>query len=401
MKKKSLFTTLAAALLTVALALSLTGCSLSLGGVREPVAGDAYYNSYKVEITNPVESTVAAASRALLSAVSVSAGYTVRGSGGTQTSYARGSGVIYSMSEDRGTAYIVTNYHVIYDASYGISEDIYVFLYGMEVSTHAVRAEYIGGSMQYDLAVLKVTDSDILRASASVEASFADSDAVQVLETVIAVGNASGDGLSATVGHVNVQSEYISLYGADDATEITLRVMRTDAAVNPGNSGGGLFNAAGEVVGIVNAKSAEDSVDNIGYAIPSNVAKSMVENIIHYCDGTGKTSVYRMMLGITLSGTTNPTVEYDEEAGTLTVREDVVIASVAYNGAAAGLLRTNDIIKSITVGDTTVTVNRSYQVIDAMLLAREGMTVSITVLRGGESVTAQILATADMLAEYK
>ena len=77
-------------------------------------------------------------------------------------------------------------------------------------------------------------------------------------------------------------------------TELSLRVMRTDAAVNSGNSGGGLFDDSGRLIGIVNAKSSNTSDDNIGYAIPSNVATAIADNAIYYSDGTIK----RCMLGM-------------------------------------------------------------------------------------------------------
>lgn len=377
------------------LALLMTGCTLPDNTVAD-TEGDVY----NIEINDPVSSAAAAASKAVLSAVSISSIYrytTMLGS--TKTASSSGSGVIYSMSDGRTDAYVVTNYHVVYNSSLGISENISVYLYGMESSECAISAEYIGGSMYYDIAVLKITDSEILKSSSAVPASFADSDTLNILDTVIAVGNASGSGLSATVGHLNVDSEYITLYGADDKTQITLRVMRTDAAVNPGNSGGGLFNAKGEVVGIVNAKSADDSIDNIGYAIPSNVATSIVDNIIYYCDGTDKTCVYRCILGVTLSAK-NPGVSYDSESGTVKKHEDVYISQITDGSPAEDLFKVGDIVKKITVADKTYEITRQFQLIDAMLDVREGMEVTFDVLRGSESVTFSITATQDMLEAY-
>ena len=70
---------------------------------------------------------------------------------------------------------------------------------------------------------------------------------------------------------------------ADNRTEVSFRVMRVDAPVNSGNSGGGLFDGQGKLIGIVNAKIVDEGVENIGYAIPSNVAVSIANNIIDYC----------------------------------------------------------------------------------------------------------------------
>ncbi len=381
--------------LILLLTFMLNGCMLSdrtSGTVDE---GDVY----NVEINGAVSSEVAAASKAVMSAVSVSSVYKYTTIGGMKTASSSGSGVIYKMNDERTDAYVVTNYHVVYNSSLGISKNICVYLYGMESSECAISAEYIGGSMYYDIAVLKITGSQILRGSSAVSATFADSDTLNILDTVIAVGNASGSGLSATVGHLNVDSEYITLYGADDKTKITLRVMRTDAAVNPGNSGGGLFNTKGEVVGIVNAKSADDSIDNIGYAIPSNVATSIVDNIIYYCDNTDKTCVYRCILGVTL-GARNPGTSYDSESGTVRKYEDVYISSVTSGSPAENVFKVDDIVKKITVADKTYEITRQFQLIDAMLDVREGMIATFEVQRGENTVTFSITATEDMLEAY-
>ena len=144
----------------------------------------------------------------------------------------------------------MTNYHVVYDAQRGVSQDIDVYLYGSETADGAISAKYVGGALSYDIAVIRIVANPKLMESIAVEATLADSDEVQVLDSVIAIGNALGKGISATVGSINVTSEYLTMMGADEKTEVTFRVMRTDAAVNSGNSGGGLFNSKGELVGI-------------------------------------------------------------------------------------------------------------------------------------------------------
>ena len=391
MKNKNTLTRLFSLVMILALSLSLSSC---ISNTQVTEAGDVY----NVEV-NGADASVAAASKAVLSAVSITSTYRYASLGGVNTASSKGSGVIYSMNEERNGAFIVTNYHVVYNSSLGISENINVFLYGMEAASYVIPATYIGGSMLYDIAVLKIENSDILKSSSSVPAVFANSDSLRLLDKVIAVGNASGSGISATLGHLNVESEYISLFGADDKTKITLRVMRTDAAVNPGNSGGGLFNAKGEVIGIVNAKNANEDVDNIGYAIPSNVAKSIVENLIYYCDGTDKTCVYRCILGVTV-GATNLRVSYDEESGSVTKLEDVVIESVVSGSPASKLFARGDVVKSITVGEKSYEITRQHQLIDAMLDVREGTSIKYKVIRGGEEIEISVTATADMLEAY-
>jgi len=379
---------------------SLSGCSLLLSslydddddngelpdGAEITVEGG---DNYDITINNPPTAEVAAATKALLSTVTIVA------EGGS------GSGVIFKLDKNAGTAYVVTNHHVVYSSSGRVSDEIDCYLYGMEgYEGCAMAATYVGGSMSYDLAVIKISGSTVLMESNAQAATFANSDELAVLDTVIAVGNAEGYGISATVGNVSVDSEYITLLAADERTEISLRVMRTDAAVNPGNSGGGLFNVKGEIVGIVNAKSADDSVDNIGFAIPSNVALNIIENIMYYCDGTSKTTVYRCLLGITVTSQ-NPYTVYNTETGKLYKGEEVAVHEVAATSAVKGKLKVGDIITSITVDGTTTSVTRRHHVIDCMLDARAGSEISITVTRDGKSEVVTITATEGMLESYK
>ena len=367
-------------------------------------------NNYDVNIESKEDISTVAANKALMSVVSVRAKFrrqSVGNYGSQAYSYSLGSGVIFRLSEDKSVAYILTNYHVIYNSS--ISSDISVYLYGKEGYLYeeedtmgcAIKAKYIGGSMAYDLAVLKVENSPVLMESDAVACDFADSDSVVVLEPAIAIGNAKGNGISATLGRVNVDSEYISMLGPDDKTEISLRVMRTDAAVNNGNSGGGLFNSRGELIGIVNAKIVDSTVDNIGYAIPSNVAKYIAENILFYCDGdSALTSVYRCMLGITVKAVGLYT-EYDKENGVVMRRERIAIEAVASDAASSvkAALKADDIINSITIDGKEYKVTRMFHVVDTMLNARVDSSVVFNVTRGGETLDVSLKLTQDMLTK--
>ena len=338
-------------------------------------------NNYDVEINTPEDNGVIATSKALMAAVSI------------VTDSARGSGVIFKMNEDKSEAYILTNYHVIYDTtSKRVSSNIKAYLYGQESFlygdsdslNYSMAAEYLGGTVAYDLAVLKIRNNPILMESNAVACDFADSNDIAVLEPAIAVGNAAGNGISATMGRVNVDSEEIQLYAADDKTVMTLRVIRTDAAVNSGNSGGGLFNTKGELIGIVNAKSVDSSADNIGFAIPSNVAKYIAENIIYYCDGgSALTSAYRCMLGVTVQ-IAGLYTEYDTETGVLHRKEKIEILEVSRGAAAEGILQSGDVINYITIDGEIYEVSRRFHVVDAMLNARVNSEVVINVTRNGQ-----------------
>lgn len=163
-------------------------------------------------------------------------GNTVRVGGGplatTKTTYAiaQGSGVIYDLNRDAGNAIIITNYHVVYDyeSDNGVADSIDLYLYGGldgysvtrnysgEVTAYSaggssIHATFVGGASEYDIAVLEVQGSEVLRNSSAEEAVVGSSDAVVAGEKVFAVGNAEGEGISVTSGAISVDSEYITI----------------------------------------------------------------------------------------------------------------------------------------------------------------------------------------------
>jgi serine protease Do len=369
----------------------LDGQGLLSGGE----GGDTVINveggdNYDITIESNDNKSLLAASKALLSSVSVT------------TESSAGSGVIYKLDKEKGDAYIITNFHVVHKSNTNsISDRISVYLYGMEAADYAIPATYVGGSINYDIAVLKVTASKVLMRSNAAAVSVANSDEVAILETVIAIGNPEAEGISATVGCINVESEniYVEFQVQNSTRRVSLRVMRTDAAVNSGNSGGGLFNDKGELVGIVNAKSSDTLTDNIGYAIPSNVARAIADNIIHYCDGSTKTSVYRCMMGVTV-GVKEMYTEYDKTTGKVYKRETVMVAEVDGAGVAYTRLKAGDVINSITIDGVTHKVTRTYHLVDTMLDARVGSQVTINVTRDGASVDVEVPITENTLTEY-
>ena len=363
-------------------------------------------------ITTAGSSIPAASAKGLRSAVSIVCNFqaTVQqggwwpGSGSiTQEYSSAGSGVIFQMDKAEGDAFIMTNYHVVYDASSqtenGISDDISVYLYGSEIADKAIRATYVGGSLYYDIAVIRIEDSDVLKDSDACAVDVADSDGVVVGDSAIAIGNAQGLGISSTSGVISVGSEYITMTAADGKTTVSFRVMRVDAAVNSGNSGGGLFDEEGNLIGIVNAKIVYEGVENIGYAIPSNIAVSIAENIIDYCYGTDTERAQRAWLGITVS-TSDSKAVYDTETGMIAIEETVSVYEVSPGSPADGILQENDVILSVTLNGTTTEVTREYHITDIMLVVRAGDTIQLRVLRGGEELHVSIAITEECLTEY-
>ena len=366
-----------------------------------------------MNITNEGNGISAAAAKGLRSSVSIVCNFqaTVQqggwrpgyGSTTTQEYSSSGSGVIYQMDKSAGDAFIITNYHVVYDSSSnssnGISQDISVYLYGSEMSEKAIEATYVGGSLYYDIAVLRIEDSHVLRTSDAYEVDIAESDDVSVGSGAIAIGNAQGYGISASFGIVSVDSEYITMTAADGRTAVSFRVMRVDTAVNSGNSGGGLYNDEGNLIGIVNAKIVDDGVENIGYAIPSNVATSIADNIIDYCYGTNVERVQRALLGITVSVSDSKAI-YDSATGMIRIEETVSVYDVTSGSLADDLLETGDILVSASFGDKTTQITRQYDIIDMMLDVRVGDIITFNILRDSQEMTVSITITKDCLTSY-
>ena len=355
---------------------------------------------------------VYAAAKGLRSSVSIYCTFIDTSSSSSKNNksyYTVGSGVIYKIDAS-GSAFIVTNFHVIYD-SYNITEnnisnDIVVCLYGMEANGYTIPATYVGGSANYDVAVLRVDNNEILKAAyasgSSAAITVGNSDLVFPGQSTLAIGNPSTEtisGISVTQGIVSVDSEHITLEAIDSSGATSFRVIRTDTAVNAGNSGGGLFNSAGELIGLIHAKNKNTNIEGVGYAIPSNVVRAIADNIIDYCYGKDCKSVMRGILGITVTTTALNTV-YDVETGLFSKWEEVSVYEVSDGGIAKGILQVGDVIKAITIGNKTVTITRQYHLIDAMLDVRVGDTVTLSIIRNGVEKTVSTTITEGCLVAY-
>lgn len=177
--------------------------------------------------------------------------------------------------------YIITNWHcVVDDQTDQEFPRIDVTLYN---GTVYERAEIIGYDSSTDLAVIKVPATDLQ------PAVFGDSSALQLGDRVVALGNAGGLGWSATQGIVSGLARDVY-----EDTGYAIKCLQVDAAINPGNSGGPLFNAAGQVVAVNSAKIAAEEYEGIGFSIPINEAKKVIDNLISVGYVTGRVS-----LGIT------------------------------------------------------------------------------------------------------
>ncbi len=186
--------------------------------------------------------------------------------GGTQEASGEGSGVIYTAD-----GYIITNYHVIGDAvEYGRSSEIEVFLSGD--TEKGYDATVVGYNISNDLAVVKINGKNLN----AIE--WADSGSLKVGQQVMAIGNPGGLEFmgSATWGIISGLNRVLSA----DSDGSTTELIQTDAAINPGNSGGALVNTEGKLIGINSSKLVSESVEGMGFAIPSNTVKEICDKII-------------------------------------------------------------------------------------------------------------------------
>ncbi|SHJ52979.1 S1C family serine protease [Paramaledivibacter caminithermalis] len=189
----------------------------------------------------------------------------------------QGSGVIFDVNN--GDVMIVTNEHVVDGAA-----EVLVTLY----NNKKAPANIVGIDSETDLAVLRIDKKDIPKdiANKIVAAKLGDSDILRVGETAIAIGNPMGYNNTVTVGVISALNREIRL------PDKKLELVQTDAAINPGNSGGALVNINGEVIGINTIKITDTKVEGIGFAIPINSAKPIINELVE------NGSVSRPYLGI-------------------------------------------------------------------------------------------------------
>ncbi len=280
-----------------------------------------------------------------------------QGQGQGQLQLGTGSGVI--ISED---GYIVTNNHVIEGA-----EEILVSLNSGE----EYPAKVIGADPTTDIALIKVEDE----VSGLPYLNFSNSDNLRVGEWVLAVGNPFNLTSTVTAGIVSAKARSIGIIAEQAAIE---SFIQTDAAVNPGNSGGALVNTRGELVGINSAISTRTgSFEGYSFAVPSNLAEKVVADLKEF--GT----VQRAYLGVKISDVT-PRLATDLK---LEVNSGVYIGGLSENGAAAEAgMAEGDII--VAVDDRKV--NKGAELQEIIGSKRPGEAVKVSVLRDDVLIDYQV-----------
>lgn len=256
-----------------------------------------------------------------------------------------GSGVIYKI--DQNAAFVVTNHHVIADA-----EELAVILR----DGTSVPATLVGSDALTDLAVLKISSEH-----ATTQATFANSDDVQVGQTLLAIGSPLGSHLATTVtkGIASAVNRSVEVdTNSDMQIDWEMESIQTDAAINPGNSGGALVNLDGNVIGINSMKISRQDVEGIGFAIPSN----QVVNIITQLEQSG--NVTRPFFGAQLISLSDISISQRESLLHLpeTVTSGVILNTIQTNSSAdkAGLEQYDVIVSWNNVSiDTTIDLRKA------------------------------------------
>lgn len=295
-----------------------------------------------------------------------------------------GSGVIYNIDSEND-AFIITNYHVVYGCS-----TCTVKLYGTNDSDK-FTATVIGGSSTYDLAILYVKNQEILE-TAKATATTINTITPLVGSTCIAIGNTGGNGTSTTKGVIRKETENLS-YTIGNLSQ-SHRLLAHNAYMMKGNSGGGLFNVYGELIGITNCGiEYKDGTDDSGlkYAIPASIVYSVTENIIQNCFNSSNKKVILYDLGLTF--VSKATREINQVSG-LTETIDIVTIS-AISSSNYTKLQTGDKLISFKFSMQNETliekqVIRHFDLDDYLPLLTEDCTIELIFDRNGQTITQTI-----------
>lgn len=268
-----------------------------------------------------------------------------------QLTQGAGSGVI--VKED---GYIATNYHVIQGAT-----KVQVTLHNGE----QYSARIVGSDPSNDVAVIKIDAKDLTTATVG------DSSTVEVGDLAVAIGNPLGQlGGTATSGIISALDRTLNVEGT------TLTLFQTDAAINGGNSGGGLFNSKGELIGIVESKASAVGVEGLAFALPINNVSGIINDIIEN-GGSGQVAASTPAVGIVISDVSEENAQYYglESAG-------VYIAQVTGENAQKAGFQEEDRIISFNGTE----IKGSSEFISLVRKCKVGDTVTVVVSRGGQQI---------------
>ncbi len=336
-----------------------------------------------------------------------------------------GSGVIFADDKASGTAYIITNFHVVYNTTEDkLFDKFMVFLYGqsypvnyLDIGTDVyssnvgIWAICIGYEPTQDIAVLKIENSNYYRDSIAEPAEISVFD-TYVGDGCFAIGNPLGEGFSVTHGIISLESKYKAQYRIEDTDLpveerriILQRSIRHNCAINQGNSGGGLFNNDGKLIGINNKGELTYSdgagniivVNGIVYAIPLEIAVGFAQEIIDNYNGVDiyEISINNIVNYLTLQ-ISDSYATYDEITKRVSVEEEIEVSQVKdeVGNPFKDELMAGDILLSISYqknGQTyDIDIDRYYIAAECLYFLDEGDTITFTVLRNNIETTVEV-----------
>ena len=321
-------------------------------------------NRNLVSLSSLSETGISVASKVQPSIVGITVEYAVNSvfSSASSTASAEGSGIII-----REDGYILTNNHVVNSSSsssfyeVGDASKVTVYLHNDETP---YEGTIVGTDEQTDLAVIKIEKTGLTAAE------LGDSDAVQVGEFAMAIGNPLGMESSVTSGVISAVNREIT-----DTDGTTYTLIQTDAAINSGNSGGALVNSDGQVIGVNFLKVSGTGVEGLGFAIPINDAKEIAEQLIQY------NKVKRPYMGI--SG-----IDIDsDDARRYSLVEGIYVRSVEdFSAAQKADIRIGDVIIEMD-GQKVTNMNELNALKNAHQIGDE---VTLKVNRSGKEIEIKL-----------
>ena len=285
-----------------------------------------------------------------------------------------GSGFVYKTDDKYG--YILTNHHVIEGASK---------ITLIRSDDEEIEGNVLGSDEYLDLAVVRINKDDVIDKTV-----ISTSEESKIGDTVFTIGSPLGYEYRGTVtdGILSGKDRMVSVSISGNTSDYVMKVLQTNAAVNPGNSGGPLLNAKGEVIGIISLKLVQTEVENMGFAIPIEYAMSHIDKLEQ-----GQ-AIVRPMIGISMMNVTDTYALYRNEIMLdKSITEGVVVVEVSKDsGASKSDLQKGDVI--IKLNDEKI-VNIAYLRYE-LYKYNVGDTITITYLRDGKEHNTKI-----KLTEYK
>ncbi len=282
-----------------------------------------------------------------------------------------GSGFVYKTDDKYG--YVLTNHHVIAEATK-------VTL--IRSDDQEIEGTVLGSDEYLDLAVVRINKSDVIDI-----AVISTSEESKIGDTVFTIGSPLGYEYRGTVtdGILSGKERMVTVSISGNTSDYVMKVLQTNAAVNPGNSGGPLLNAKGEVIGIISLKLVQTEVENMGFAIPIEYAMSHIENLEQ-----GK-AIVRPMLGISMVNVTDTYALY--RSGIMldkSITEGVAVVEISKDsGASKSDLQKGDVIVKINDEKIENVAYLRYE----LYKYSAGDTITVTYNRNGKEAKTKIKLT--------